>query len=29
MSVFVLWPLISALRLSFYSFNGLRPAGKK
>jgi ABC-type sugar transport systems, permease components len=27
MSVFVLWPLISALRLSFYSFNGLRPAG--
>jgi len=27
LSVFVLWPLISALRLSFYSFNGLRPAG--
>ncbi len=26
LSVFVLWPLISALRLSFYSFNGLRPA---
>ena len=27
LSIFVLWPLISALRLSFYSFNGLRPAG--
>jgi raffinose/stachyose/melibiose transport system permease protein len=27
LSVFVLWPLVSALRLSFYSFNGLRPAG--
>lgn len=26
MSVFVLWPLLSALRLSFYGFNGLRPA---
>src|SRR5215469_12519978 len=25
MSVFVLWPLLSALLLSFYSFNGLRP----
>src|SRR5262249_17252023 len=27
MSVFVLWPLLSALRLSFYGFNRLRPAG--
>jgi raffinose/stachyose/melibiose transport system permease protein len=27
MSVFVVWPLVSALRLSFYSFNGLRPSG--
>src|SRR6516225_6463872 len=26
MSVFVIWPLLSALRLSFYGFNGLRPA---
>ncbi|MDQ0392932.1 carbohydrate ABC transporter permease [Labrys monachus] len=27
MTAFVVWPLLSALRLSFYSFNGLRPAG--
>ncbi|WP_413992177.1 carbohydrate ABC transporter permease [Labrys okinawensis] len=27
MTVFVVWPLLSALRLSFYSFNGLKPAG--
>jgi raffinose/stachyose/melibiose transport system permease protein len=27
MAVFVVWPLLSALRLSFYAFNGLRPAG--
>lgn len=25
MLVFVVWPLISAFRLSFYSFNGLKP----
>jgi raffinose/stachyose/melibiose transport system permease protein len=27
MTVFVVWPLVSALRLSFYSFNGLKPDG--
>ena len=27
MTVFVVWPLPSALRLSFYSFNGLKAAG--
>jgi raffinose/stachyose/melibiose transport system permease protein len=27
MTTFVVWPLLAALRLSFYSFNGLKPAG--
>ena len=26
MSVFVLWPLLSAFRLAFYEFDGLRPS---
>src|SRR3954469_3252155 len=25
MSLFVLWPLLSALRFAFYEFNGLQP----
>ena len=27
MVLFVLWPLLSAFRLAFYEFNGLRPSG--
>ncbi len=26
MTLFVVWPLISALRYAFYDFNGLRPS---